>query len=119
GLALLTGSFSRGNLDAGVELSLHHKRKGEWEKAVEIWRAMIERGRSVFAAVELAKYLEHRAHDAGQALAVVEKLSSWGLPAGARLRNDIRLRRERLMRKSSQRRMSAAHRGRAQPKART
>jgi len=119
GLALLTGSFSRGNLDAGVELSLHHKRKGEWEKAVEIWRAMIERGRSVFAAVELAKYLEHRAHDAGQALAVVEKLSSWGLPAGARLRNDIRLRRERLMRKSSQRRMSAAHRGRTQPKART
>jgi hypothetical protein len=101
GLALLAGSFARGNLDAGVDLSLLHKRSGEWEKAVEIWRAMIERGRSVFAAIELAKFLEHRARDPGRALAVVETLTSWGLPAGARLRNDIRLRRERLLRRTA------------------
>jgi hypothetical protein len=104
GLAILAGSFSRGNLEAGVELSLHHKRQGEWERAVEIWQAMVERGRSVFAAIELAKYLEHRAHDAGQALAVIERLLSWSLPASARLRGDIRLRRERLLRKSAARR---------------
>jgi len=118
GVALLAGSFSRGNLGAGVELSLHHKRQGEWEKALEIWQAMVEGGQSVFAAIELAKHLEHRAHDARRALAVVERLLSWNLPASAKLRGDIRLRRERLLRKSSPRRMSAAHRGRTPPKAR-
>jgi len=118
GIALLAGSFSRGNLGAGVELSLHHKRQGEWEKAVEIWQAMVEGGQSVFAAIELAKHLEHRVHDARQALAVVERLLSWNLPASAKLRGDIRLRRERLLRKSSPRRMSAAHRGGTPPKAR-
>ncbi len=119
GLALLEGAFARGNLDAGGELGLHHKRRGEWEKAVETWRAMIEKGRSVFAAIELAKYLEHRARDPGQALSVVEALSSWGPPASARQRNDIRLRRERLQRKSFRQRATAARGKRSPPKARS
>ncbi len=116
GLAMLEAAFARGNLDAGGELGLHHKRRGEWEKAAETWRAMIEKGRSVSAAIELAKYLEHRAHDPDQALAVVEKLSSWKLPASARLSNEISLRRERLARKSFRRRKTTTHGKRSRPK---
>jgi uncharacterized protein len=104
GLALLAGSFARGNLEAGIELSLHHKRAGDWEGAVRVWRAMVEGARAgkapagpgSFAAVELAKYLEHRERDPGSALALVEELLAWQLPLGARLRRETAARRARL-----------------------
>ena len=99
GARLLDGSFGRGNMEAGVELSLHHKRGGEWERAARIWQTMVERSRSLFAAVELAKYLEHRLREPDRALAVVERILSWNLPLTARARAELGRRRLRLERK--------------------
>ena len=82
-----------------MTLSLHHKRRREWEQAVEIWETILSDGRSIFAAVELAKHLEHRARDIRRALEVVEMISSWELPLSARDRQEVRRRRERLSRK--------------------
>ncbi len=99
GLTILAEAFLQGKLDTGVPLSLAYKRRGQWEKAVEVWAAMVDSGRSLFAALELAKYHEHRARDPGRALEVVEVLLSWGLPLDGRARSEIRRRRERLEKK--------------------
>ncbi|MGA2764995.1 MAG: ribonuclease H-like domain-containing protein [Spirochaetia bacterium] len=99
GAAVLREAFRKGNVDAGMTLSLHHKRRREWEQAVEIWETILSGSRSIFAAVELAKHLEHRARDIRRALEVVEMISSWELPLSARDRQEVRRRRERLSRK--------------------
>ena len=99
GAALLQEAFLKGNIEAGMVLSLHHKRLGEWDRAVGIWEALLERSKSMFAAVELAKHLEHRARDLRRAMGMVEMISSWQLPLSARDRQEIRRRRERLARK--------------------
>jgi hypothetical protein len=101
GMTILRESFARGRWDAGVPLSLTLKRRGEWEKAAEVWSAMVEEGRSVFAAVELAKYREHRLKDPGRALEAVETILSWKLPLDARVRLQIQKRRERIMKKAA------------------
>ena len=48
---------------AQAPLSLAHKRRGAWPRAVDLWEVMRRRqGRgAVWALVELAKYHEHRA----------------------------------------------------------
>ncbi len=69
GAVILTGALARGNTDAGLALSLHHKKRREWDKAVAIWESMLGRSRSMFAAVELAKYWEHRKRRAGSGAA--------------------------------------------------
>ncbi len=100
GLAVLWEAFGCGKRDAGIPLSLAYKRRGEWEKAVEIWRTMLEEGKSLFAAVELAKYFEHKRRDPGSALKTVETVLSWSAPLEARLKDEIRRRRARLTRKT-------------------
>ena len=102
GVRLLQASFEAGNTEAGVELSLHHKRAGDWERAVRTWEAMLP-SRSHFAGVELAKYLEHRQRDPAQALHVVETIASWNLPLGAAARRELSRRRVRLARKLARR----------------
>jgi uncharacterized protein YprB with RNaseH-like and TPR domain len=99
GLAILEDAFGRGTMDAGIPLSLAYKRSGAWEKAVTVWEAMITHGKSMFAAIELAKYQEHRARKPVLALETVEKALSWGLPIDARKRDAIRKRRTRLSKK--------------------
>ncbi len=101
GTAVLEEAFQAGNLEAGAALSLHHKRRGEWERAVAIWEAILASSRSMFAAVELAKHYEHREHDPLRAMRVMETVGSWGLPLGRRGREEIRRRVERLKRKLS------------------
>jgi hypothetical protein len=96
---ILSDAFAQGSADAGVSLSLHHKRRGEWDKAVAIWESMLERSRSVFAAIELAKHREHRERRPDVALQVVEAMLSWNLPLDRRTRDEVRLRIERLKRK--------------------
>jgi uncharacterized protein YprB with RNaseH-like and TPR domain len=98
GVTLLQASFEAGNTEAGVELSLHCKRAGDWERAVLTWQTMLG-SRSHFAGLELAKYLEHRQRDPARALHVVETIASWNLPLGAGARRDLSRRRERLARK--------------------
>lgn len=102
GVKLLETSFAAGNTEAGVELSLHHKRAGDWERAVRTWKAMLS-SRSHFAGLELAKYLEHRQRDPAQALHVVERIASWNLPLRAAERRDLSRRHERLARKLARR----------------
>ncbi len=109
GRGLLAAAFGRGNLEAGLELGLHSKRAGDWERAVAVWRAVVEAARrggalpstATTAAVELAKHLEHRARDPAAALAVVEELAGWRLPVGARLQREVARRRERLARRAA------------------
>jgi hypothetical protein len=45
-------------------LSLTHKRKGDWDSAVKLWREEADdEAHNLFALEELAKYYEHRARD--------------------------------------------------------
>ncbi len=103
GMTILRETFARGMWDAGIPLSLSLKRQGQWEQAVEIWSAMVEGGRSVFAAIELAKYREHRLKDPVLALEAVEMIFSWKLPLDARMRRQLQKRRERLTGKKAKR----------------
>jgi uncharacterized protein YprB with RNaseH-like and TPR domain len=101
GVELLEDSFETGDESAGRSLSLHYKRRGEWRRAVSVWERMVEGRKSLFAAVELAKYHEHRLKEPEQALLWVHKMLSWGLPLDARLRRELARRRERLERKAA------------------
>jgi uncharacterized protein YprB with RNaseH-like and TPR domain len=99
GATILRDAMQRGKLDAGIPLSLKLKRLGRWEEAAEIWTRMTESGRSMFAALELAKYHEHRIRDAAQALETVQLLLSWNLPLDRAARAEVQKRKARLERK--------------------
>ena len=101
GALILTGALARGNTDAGLALSLHHKRRREWDKAVAIWESMLGRSRSMFAAIELAKYWEHRKRTPGRARELVEAALAWNLPLDRRTREHLRVRLARLKRKEA------------------
>jgi uncharacterized protein YprB with RNaseH-like and TPR domain len=84
--------------DAARELSLHHKRAGQWPAAVAIWEEMVRRdGEDLFALVELAKWCEHRQRDFARALALTEHAGSGRLSPDERAA--LARRRERLERK--------------------
>ncbi len=99
GRAVLSEAFRGGDLQAGLALSFYYKRRREWDQAVQIWESLLAGSRNIFAAVELAKHLEHRVRDLQRALDVVDAISGWELPLGPRDRQEIRRRRERLVRK--------------------
>ncbi len=73
GLLYLEESFSDGDLKAGEILSLFYKRKGNWIRAIDIWKELVIR-KNTFAAIELAKYYEHKVKDFHKALGYVEKI---------------------------------------------
>ena len=98
GLELLRRSFDDGDQRAGRELSLHLKRAGRWEEAVEVWQAMFCLRRSLFAAVELAKHAEHRLRDPHGALSWMDRAQAWDLPLDGRSRRELAIRRSRLER---------------------
>jgi len=100
GVALLAGAFARGATEAGGALGMHYKSRREWERAVAVWQRMVEEARSMAAAIELAKYYEHRDRNPEAALAVLDRLAGWNLPHTSREREELRRRRERLLRKS-------------------
>jgi hypothetical protein len=65
------GSASLGK-EAGIELSLLYKRSERWDEAVGIWKRMAESDPgNHFAAVELAKWFEHKAKEYDRAAALV------------------------------------------------
>ncbi len=60
--------------DAAKELSLIHKRRGEWDQARTLWERMAGQWpEDLFALEELAKWCEHRTRDYGGALELVER----------------------------------------------
>jgi len=76
--ALLTSLLQSGKLADRAEarrmLSLINKRADRWEDAVHLWQQMIEDDpRDRFALIELAKWHEHRAHNAAAALNLVDQ----------------------------------------------
>jgi hypothetical protein len=99
GVELLRSSFQAGELQAGWSLSLFHKRNGDWDEAVRLWQEMAERRCSILAAVELAKYFEHRRGDPAAALLWVERIFGWALPLPPDTRIGLARRRERLQRR--------------------
>jgi len=103
GVELLRESFSAGDEGAGRALSLYYKRAGAWVEAVELWKQMALKRRSLFAAVELAKYFEHRERDAELALEWVRIILSWRLPLDRRTRGELSHRRRRLLQKLKRR----------------
>ena len=103
GIDLLKESVSAGDDGAGRALSLYYKRAGVWGEAVDLWKQMALKRRSLFAAVELAKYFEHRERDAALALEWVQTILSWRLPLDRRIRGDLNHRRRRLMQKLGRR----------------
>jgi hypothetical protein len=94
----LSQTYFRGDDRAGRELSLYYKRRGEWSKAVELWEAMA-RERSLFAAIELAKYHEHRLRAPAAALKWLHHVAAWELTLGEEQLRELRRRQERLERK--------------------
>lgn len=96
GMAVLERAFAEGNAEAGRIAGIHHKREREWQGALAIWERMAEK-KSLFAAMELAKYWEHKGKDPQRALAWVDTALAWGLPLDAAARQEIGRRRERLV----------------------
>jgi hypothetical protein len=104
GVEVLADAFLQGDAEAGLHLGLHHKRGGAWDEAVAVWERLVVETRSMAAAVELAKYHEHRRRDPVAALERVEVVMSWSLPLTARTRGELVKRRHRLERKVARRR---------------
>ncbi len=100
---LLLRAFGKGDVMAGRLLSLYYKKRGNWDRARGIWEGMLER-KNLFAAIELAKYYEHREGSYGKALSIVENVLSWGFPLDNTLRMEILHRRRRLLNRINKRR---------------
>jgi len=71
---LLFFAARKGNWRALYYLTKNLKREGRWKEAVELWEEQLEKGSS-FAAVEMAKYYEHRLKDYTKALKTLSCIS--------------------------------------------
>lgn len=74
GDALLRDALNKGNRRAGYVLGAHLRRRGDAEAAVALWEGMFARWEDRLAALELAKYHEHRLRDFSAAEAYVNYL---------------------------------------------
>jgi uncharacterized protein YprB with RNaseH-like and TPR domain len=84
--------------EACRELSLMHKRSGNWERATLIWERMLsEKPSNLFALLELAKWCEHRAGDFDRAAALVGRALEG--EADAEIRTKLVHRLERIERR--------------------
>jgi len=99
GVFYLEQSFSDGDLIAGEILSLYHKRNGNWIRAIDIWEEMILR-KNIFAAVELAKYYEHKVKEFHKALEYVENIYLWN----PNIQGDLNKRKKRILKKMKKKR---------------
>ena len=86
--------------EAGKYLSLMYKRTGRWDKAISVWEMMMAGDPdNVFAAVELAKWYEHRERNYSRALSLIDQI----LPAARHLseseREALMYRQNRLKRR--------------------
>jgi len=91
------------SLEARRRLSLHFKRRGEWEKAVPIWKEMaasrLLTTAQLFSFRELAMYLEHRMKDFEEARKVAEEGYILAMGNSTAYERDFSYRLERLKRK--------------------
>jgi uncharacterized protein YprB with RNaseH-like and TPR domain len=99
GAARLESGFREGDQRAGRVLSLFYKRRQRWDEAAAVWEKMTAESRSLFAAVELAKYYEHRRKEPVTALHYVETALRWNLPVIPGERRELEKRKRRLQQK--------------------
>lgn len=99
GVSILKRGFAGGDAGSGEVLGLYYKRAGLWPLALSLWRELIENYRSISAAVELAKYYEHREKKPERAHYWLNMVFAWNLPLSPLLRSELLKRRERLKRK--------------------
>ncbi|MBI4618506.1 MAG: ribonuclease H-like domain-containing protein [Planctomycetes bacterium] len=87
---------------AAARLSLLHKRREEWGRAIDLWEDLFELPEwRAFAGEEIAKFLEHREGSFARAVERVDAvLASLGTRDAA-TREDFLHRRERLLRRIS------------------
>lgn len=97
GLKILQKSFEQGNDRSGQILSFYYKGRGDWEKAIRLWKDMASTKKSLLASLELAKYYEHREKNFTESLKWLDAVSS--LPLQEQNRKDLAKRRNRLLRK--------------------
>lgn len=98
--AAYRAAHDAGMREAGAAAAQLLRRLGRHAEAVAIWeRERTARVPSLDAAVELAKYLEHRRGDPGAALAVVREALRWATLAGPERRAALEHRERRLRRK--------------------
>ncbi len=90
--------------ECAKELSLIWKRQGKWIEAVGLWKRMLEKDPfDVFAAEELAKWLEHHQMNFVEAIHIVERALKGCTHSDETIRQALRHRLERLMRKAQHR----------------
>ncbi|MGC9366170.1 MAG: ribonuclease H-like domain-containing protein [bacterium] len=98
GVDILDCAYRRGDFQAGKMLSLQLKKSGQWDQALKIWNKMYA-DKSLFAAVELAKYYEHLFRNYTHALEIVNSVLNWKIPLTDDFRSEIIHRKRRLLRK--------------------
>jgi uncharacterized protein YprB with RNaseH-like and TPR domain len=88
-------------MEAKKMLSLIYKRSGQWHEAVRLWEDIVSSDSGdVFALAELAKFCEHKSHDIGRALAIVEQVLRYDLITEDE-RDSFEHRRKRLVSKNA------------------
>lgn len=73
-LKLLLGLHREKHIKAGRLLGLYYKKRKDFKSELKIWEQLWVYDKSCFAAVELAKSLEHRERDENAALLVLTEL---------------------------------------------
>jgi hypothetical protein len=91
---------------AAKRLSILHKRRGDLDQAIRLWEAASKEGH-LYAFIELAKYHEHKGHDANEALkwtkAALERVRETDLPKFMReyWLDELKHREARLLRRTN------------------
>jgi len=97
GMAWIEAGWANRDRVCGRQLASTLRRSGNYSAAAKIWKELNLGGRDYPAAVELAKYFEHRTRNPETALEVLKGLER--LPLSPRHRKELEHRRKRLIRK--------------------
>lgn len=98
-LHYLEEAVKRSDPAAEYHLSVYLKRNGDWEKASALWDSILKKRLSPFAALEMAKYLEHRKKDLSGALELTDTLLREMPPQNPQHHEALLHRRKRLLKK--------------------
>ena len=93
---VLKAGFAAGNYRSAKEYGLRLKREGDYEAARNVWLKVWTARKSIFAGIELAKHLEHRARDIDGALSLTNEILSLDLIRIRPLLPELEKRRARL-----------------------
>ncbi|MBN2736929.1 MAG: ribonuclease H-like domain-containing protein [Spirochaetales bacterium] len=98
---ILEQAYGQGDFRSGAILARNYKKQKDYARSYEIWEQLFSQRPSPYYAIELAKLSEHQFRDYQNALEWIDKgfkAQSFILPV---IREDLRKRRERLVKKSA------------------